>query len=120
MPVKTRNLYRLNRPYPSLLLLSILFMSSHKVGGSSPSSLTLLLCLQTPQDSRGVSKQKWRRYSDTSAFQITILTYLLTSSGSWALLEKLPIVQPLKNFPTFYGTRRFISAFTRALHWSLS
>jgi hypothetical protein len=27
-------------------------------------------------------------------------------------------VQPLKNFPAFYGTRRFISVFTRALHWS--
>jgi hypothetical protein len=34
--------------------------------------------------------------------------------------EKLPIVQPLKNFSAFYGTRRFITAFTRALHWSLS
>jgi hypothetical protein len=39
---------------------------------------------------------------------------------SWALLEKLPIVQPLKNFPAFYGTRRFITLFTRDLHWSLS
>jgi hypothetical protein len=29
-------------------------------------------------------------------------------------------VQPLKNFPTFYGTRRFNTVFTRALHWSLS
>jgi hypothetical protein len=29
-------------------------------------------------------------------------------------------VQPLKNFPAFYRTRRFITAFTRALHWSLS
>jgi hypothetical protein len=36
------------------------------------------------------------------------------------LLKKLPIVQPLKNFPAFYGTRKFITAFTRALHWSLS
>jgi hypothetical protein len=45
--------------------------------------------------------------------------YLLTYSWSWALLEKLPIVQPLKNFRAFYGTRRFITAFTRALHWSL-
>jgi hypothetical protein len=27
---------------------------------------------------------------------------------------------PLKNFPAFYGTRRFITVFTRALHWSLS
>jgi hypothetical protein len=29
-------------------------------------------------------------------------------------------MQPLKNFPAFYGTRRYITAFTRALHWSLS
>jgi hypothetical protein len=32
---------------------------------------------------------------------------------------KPPIVQLLKNFAAFYGTRRFITAFTRALHWSL-
>jgi hypothetical protein len=43
-------------------------------------------------------------------------TYLL----SWALLEKPPIVQLLKNFPVFYGSRRFITVFTRALHWSRS
>jgi hypothetical protein len=48
--------------------------------------------------------------------QDSLLTYL----GSGALPEKLPIVQPLKNFPAFYGTRRFITVFTRALHWSLS
>jgi hypothetical protein len=36
----------------------------------------------------------------------------LTHSWSWALLEKLPIVQLLENFPAFYGTRRFITAFT--------
>jgi hypothetical protein len=29
-------------------------------------------------------------------------------------------VQPLKKFPTFYKTRSFITAFQRALHWSLS
>jgi hypothetical protein len=29
-------------------------------------------------------------------------------------------VQLFKIFPTFYGTRRFITVFTRALHWSLS
>jgi hypothetical protein len=39
---------------------------------------------------------------------------------SWALLEKLPTVQLLKNFWAFYGTRRFITLFTRALRWSLS
>jgi hypothetical protein len=41
-------------------------------------------------------------------------------SWSWALLEKPPIVQLLKNFSAFYGTRKFITVFTRALHWSLS
>jgi hypothetical protein len=45
-----------------------------------------------------------------------LLTHSLTHSWSWALLEKLPVVQPLKNFPAFYGTRRFITAFKRALH----
>jgi hypothetical protein len=39
---------------------------------------------------------------------------------SWALLEKPPVAQTLKRFPTFYGTRRFITVFKRALHWSLS
>jgi hypothetical protein len=43
-----------------------------------------------------------------------------THSRSWALLEKPPVVQPLKNFPVFYGTRRFITAFTRSLQWTLS
>jgi hypothetical protein len=39
---------------------------------------------------------------------------------SRSLLEKLTVSQPAKKFPAFYGTRRFISAFTRALHLSLS
>jgi hypothetical protein len=41
---------------------------------------------------------------------------MLTNSWNWALLEKSPIVQLLKKFPTFYWTRKF----TRALHWSPS
>jgi hypothetical protein len=39
-------------------------------------------------------------------------TYLRSS----ALLDKLPNVQLLKNFPEFYGIRRFITVFTRVLH----
>jgi hypothetical protein len=39
---------------------------------------------------------------------------------SCGLLEKLPIVELLKKFLTFYGIRRFITVFTRSLHWSLS
>jgi hypothetical protein len=51
------------------------------------------------------------------------LTHCLTNQPTpWrsVLLEKLPVGQLLKNFPAFYGTQRFISVVTRALHWSLS
>jgi hypothetical protein len=37
-----------------------------------------------------------------------------------ALLEKPLIVQLLKMLTKFYETSRFITVFTRALHWSLS
>jgi hypothetical protein len=36
---------------------------------------------------------------------------------SRALLERMKIVQLLRNSPAFYGTRTFIIAFTRALQW---
>jgi hypothetical protein len=39
---------------------------------------------------------------------------------NWVVLEKPPVAQLLKHFPTFYETRRFSTVFTRALHWSLS
>jgi hypothetical protein len=48
------------------------------------------------------------------------LTYLLTHSRSWDLLEDPPILQLHRNFPAFHGTRRFNNVFTKALHWSLS
>jgi hypothetical protein len=44
----------------------------------------------------------------------------ITHSWSWALLEKPPVEKILKNFPASYETRRFITVFARALHWSLS
>jgi hypothetical protein len=45
---------------------------------------------------------------------------LPTHSWSWALLEKPPVVQLLENFPTFYGTKRFITVLIRVLYWSLT
>jgi hypothetical protein len=45
----------------------------------------------------------------------------ITHSWSWAFPEKLPTAQQLKKInPALYGTRRFITAFTRAPHRSLS
>ena len=48
-----------------------------------------------------------------------LLIYLLTPR-SRVLLKKLTGFQLVKKFPTFYGTRWFITAFTSAHHLSLS
>jgi len=45
--------------------------------------------------------------------------YLLTPCGR-ALLEELTGLHLLKKFPAFYGTQRFITAFTCVRHLSLS
>jgi hypothetical protein len=42
------------------------------------------------------------------------------TSWNWALLDETPPVQLLKNFPAFYGPRRFITVLKIVLHWSLS
>jgi hypothetical protein len=49
----------------------------------------------------------------------TRYNYLLTP-WSRVLPEKLKRPELLKKFPAFYGTRRFITTFTRACHLSLS
>jgi hypothetical protein len=50
----------------------------------------------------------------------TILELLLSPQALWSrLLEKLIVTQLVKKFLVFYGTRRFITVFTRARHWSL-
>jgi hypothetical protein len=46
------------------------------------------------------------------------IKYLLTTWSRF-LLEKLTCFQLVKKFPTFYGTRRFITAFTSARHLSI-
>jgi hypothetical protein len=49
---------------------------------------------------------------------LTALTAQFCLVEYGALLEKPPVVYLLKNLP--YETRRFITVFTRSLHWSLS
>jgi hypothetical protein len=38
------------------------------------------------------------------------------TTWSWALIEKPPVTQLIKNFPKFSRTRSFITVFTRVLH----
>jgi len=54
-------------------------------------------------------------YSDILTY---LLTYLLTPFSRY-LFQKLTGFQLLKNFPEFYWTRLFITAFTSARHLSL-
>jgi len=50
---------------------------------------------------------------------VYLLIYSLTQ-WSRVLLEKLIVSELVKKFPAFYGTWRFITAFTNACHLSLS
>jgi hypothetical protein len=56
--------------------------------------------------------EEWHMQNHHSVKVLLKKSIYLTHSWSRALLEKLPIVQLLKNFPAFYRTRRFITAFT--------
>jgi hypothetical protein len=56
----------------------------------------------------------------TSKPLTAILYYITLTPWSWVLLEKPPVPQLLKKFPTFNRTRRFITVFTTAIRWSLS
>jgi hypothetical protein len=47
-----------------------------------------------------------------------LLTYLLTPWST--VIEKLTGSELVEKFPAFYGTIKFITAFTRARHLSLS
>ena len=58
-------------------------------------------------------------YSITHSSSQHLLTHSLTPWNR-ALLQRLISSQPVKKFPTFYGTWRFITAFTSACHLSLS
>jgi hypothetical protein len=75
----------------------VLFVQELKWNTRHTVSMMISLCLMSPLNSE------------------TIFTPL-----SWALLKKPPLVQLFKKSPTLYGTRRFIIAFNRARHWSLS
>ena len=52
-------------------------------------------------------------------YKLNATSYLVTPQ-SRVLLEKLTVSQPVKKFPAFYGTPRFITAHTIARYLSLS
>jgi len=69
------------------------------------------------------SNRKLERIAIKGTSRLVLLTFLFTylfNPWSTVLLEKLTGLQPVKKFPTYYGTRKFITAFTSARHLSLS
>ena len=86
----------------------------------SRASLTCLRACFLPGRAEDLSEP---RYSYLLTYLFTCVTYSLTyllTPWSTVLLEKLIGSQLVKEFPTFYWTRRFITAITRPHHLSLS
>jgi len=69
-------------------------------------------CARVPSDRKGTAMIQ-------RGSGLTVMSVQLTSC-SRVLLEKLIVAQLVRKFPAFYGTRRFITVFTTARHWSLS
>jgi hypothetical protein len=69
---------------------------------------------ETSVDFQRITRRYIPEYGTVRLYPVCV-----THSWSWALLEKPPVVQLLKNLPAFYGTRRFMTVFTTAFHWSL-
>jgi hypothetical protein len=63
--------------------------------------------------------QSLRNYKYTCQYpDVSLLTYSLTP---WCriLFEKLIVTELIKKYRFLYGTRRFITAFTKARHWTV-
>jgi hypothetical protein len=50
----------------------------------------------------------------TEQHELSVINEMKTSPRSRDRLEKLAVAQPVKKFPVFYGTQRFIAVFTMA------
>jgi hypothetical protein len=94
--------------FPSTVIVNVL-SSSSSIPMTAPFSLTHPR--RTPRIIFSFDCNKGKNVQ--LCMQSVLSAHSLTHSWSWALLEKLPIVQLLKNSPAFYGTWRFI---TMCLH----
>ena len=100
--------------------------TNHKIAWfPRPAYICLEYCWVTPN-----WRIWWVLSAPASELNVSILSTYLTSRNSvgshlpapWSrvLLEKLTGFQLVQKFPTFYGSIRFITAFTSARHLSLS
>jgi hypothetical protein len=70
----------------------------------------------SPKNSSHISHSLPR---DTTVKPLLPVALIKLTSWKGDLPENSPAVKLLKNFSTFYETRRFITTFVRTFHWSL-
>jgi len=73
-----------------------------------------------PSAERHDSTQYSGGHSGNDKHELTYFLAYLLSPWSRVTLDKLTGFPLVKKFPVFYGTRRFVTAFTNASHLSLS
>ena len=120
-------------------MLSLKYMQVFKVPSLSQFKITWLPCEDVLQISvwswylfkrhMPASIRKWNLHTNTQYVWITSCKSVITNMAimrcfgitTWSrvFLEKLTGSLLVKKFPTFYGTRRFITAFASARHLSL-
>jgi hypothetical protein len=77
--------------------------------------------LKNPMTSSGIENATFRLVAkclNQLSYCVLFLS-IMTNPKGLSPLEKPPVAQLFKNFPTFYGTRSFITVFIRARHRSL-
>jgi hypothetical protein len=97
---------------PSLLNL---FQSEFQYYLTGPTTRRHIVNSKTDNSIAGGSKDTMEEEIDYLKLDIGLPSGRKLLLWRWALLQR-----PLDTFPTFYGTRKFITAFTTALHLSLS
>jgi hypothetical protein len=71
-------------------------------------------------ETRRTAEYQPDKNGEVAELPVLLVEHYLLTPWSGVLPEKLKRPELLKKFPAFYGTRRFITAFTRVRHLSLS
>ena len=115
----TRNIHNMKR-FADYLCKGDKRLRHYKRHCEPPNHTNINVVLNLIKKNQGQSfARKFILASWTSGMRLSVFTYLLTP-WSKVLLEKLTGLQLFKQFPIFYGIRRFITAFTSARHLPLS
>jgi hypothetical protein len=107
-----------------LKLTSTLSFPNYSVTNRSESQfLSFRRAITSAAEMRLLNKRRINKFSVSwrgSDFVYDLWIISKLTLWSWVPLERPQVAQPLGSFPAFYGTRSFITEFTRALHLYLS